>query len=292
MEKFFYILKQPKNIKLIVAFVFSFFLLFVFSGSSEVETEQLQNTIVSSNPEVKGIVTTVNETEEESKQPNQPQLYKIIKVIDGDTVNVEVNGKEESVRLIGIDSPETKDPRKPVQCFGNEASIKLSGILNGKQVELVSDETQDDKDQYGRLLRYILTEDGTNINKFMVEEGYAFEYTYNVPYKYMEEFKQAESLAREKQLGLWAGDSCNGQRELKQEDKPAEITTSQTEQQQNETSNTTPPPVQSNSAYTCDCGKTCGQMATCDEAYYQLNNCGCYKRDADGDGVPCESLCR
>jgi len=296
MDSFFNILKQRKNITFLIVFILSIILISFSSYSKEVKTQQPQNETNNSKPEVKGISTTETKVVQ-VPQINKPQLYKVIRVIDGDTVNVEIDGKEESVRLIGIDSPETKDPRKPVQCFGNEASTKLSGILNGKQVELISDETQDDKDKYGRLLRYIFVEDGTNINKFMVEEGYAFEYTYNVPYKYMDEFKQVELVAREKQLGLWAEDNCNGQLEIKEEEKPVESTISQTESQQNATSNsqvnfTTSPPDQSSSAYTCNCAKTCGQMVTCDEAYYQLNNCGCYKRDADSDGVPCESLCR
>lgn len=54
----------------------------------------------------------------------------------------------------------------------------------------------------------------------------------------------------------------------------------------------TPTPTPVSSSYTCDCSKTCGQMLSCNEAYYQLNSCGCYKRDSDGDGVPCESLCQ
>ena len=67
-----------------------------------------------------------------------------------------------------------------------------------------SDPTQGDKDKYNRLLRYIFLEDGTNFSKLMISDGYAREYTYQVPYRYMEEFKETEKEAREAKRGLWA----------------------------------------------------------------------------------------
>jgi len=286
MNTFISELKQRKNLTLIIGFILSLFILVGVSGTSDKKTTEVKST-----GEVKGISEEKPKEVPKPKQeePKQLQLYKVIKVIDGDTVNVEVNGKKESVRLIGIDSPETKDPRKPVQCFGAEASTKLSGMLNKQSVELVPDETQDDKDKYGRLLRYIFIKDGVNVNKLMVEEGYAFEYTYHVPYKYQDEFKKAEKMAREKQVGLWAENTCAGNRETKAPEVKGATTENQTPPP---IPKVVPVPVQNNSAYTCNCSKTCGQMATCDEAYYQLNNCGCSKRDLDGDGVLCESLCR
>lgn len=129
----------------------------------------------------------------------------ITRVIDGDTVEVGGLGK---IRLIGIDTPETVDPRKPVQCFGREASDKAKQMLTGKKVRLESDPTQGDRDKYGRSLRYIYLEDGTFFNKWMIENGFAHEYTYNIPYKYMDEFKAAERAAQDAGRGLWSENAC------------------------------------------------------------------------------------
>ena len=136
-------------------------------------------------------------------------IVKVASVVDGDTIKVLIGGKEEVVRLIGIDAPETSDPRKQVQCFGKEATDKAKEMLNGKTVVLESDSTQENKDKYGRLLRYVFA-DGINFNKLMVGEGYAHEYIYqNNPYKYMEEFKIAEKQAKEGKKGLWGDGVCN-----------------------------------------------------------------------------------
>jgi micrococcal nuclease len=129
----------------------------------------------------------------------------ILKVIDGDTIEVSLNNKKGIVRLIGIDSPEVVDDKKPVQCFGKESSDKAKEILNDKKIILESDPTQMDRDEYGRLLRYVFLGDGTSFNKFMISEGYALEYTFKSnPYKYQSEFIQAEKEAQENKKGLWA----------------------------------------------------------------------------------------
>lgn len=146
-----------------------------------------------------------------SPSPKAQRFYQVARVVDGDTVKVTIDGKIETIRLIGIDTPETVDPRKPVQCFGKEASDKAKELLNGKKVALETDSTQGDRDKYGRLLRYVLLEDGTSFNKLMIAEGYAHEYTYNSnPYKYQKEYRAAEKEARENERGLWSGKSCNG----------------------------------------------------------------------------------
>lgn len=138
------------------------------------------------------------------------ELVKVTKIVDGDTIKVEINNQIETVRLIGIDTPETKDPRKTVQCFGKEASEKTKELLENKMVRLEADSTQTDRDKYSRLLRYIYLTDGTFINKKLIEEGFAFEYTYQIPYLYQEEFKAAQKLAETNNLGLWNENSCGG----------------------------------------------------------------------------------
>lgn len=137
------------------------------------------------------------------------EFVKVTKIVDGDTIKVNLNGKEETVRLIGIDTPEVVDPRRPVQCFGRQASNKTKEVLNEKSVRLESDATQNNRDKYGRLLRYVILADGTNFNKYMISEGFAYEYTYKSnPYKYQEEFRKAQKEAREKGVGLWATGAC------------------------------------------------------------------------------------
>jgi micrococcal nuclease len=129
---------------------------------------------------------------------------KVLKVIDGDTIRVLINNKEDTVRLIGIDSPEVVDDEKPVQCFGKEASSKAKEILSSKTIVLESDPTQGNRDEYGRILRYVFLEDGTSFDKLMLSEGYAHEYTFKGnPYKYQSEFIQAEREAKGENKGLW-----------------------------------------------------------------------------------------
>lgn len=136
-------------------------------------------------------------------------IAKVIRVVDGDTTEVSLNGKKETVRLIGIDAPETVDLRESVQCFGKEASNKAKELLYGKTITLESDLTQGNRDKYQRLLRYAILEDGTNFSKLMISEGFAHEYTYQSnPYKYQLEFIQAEKNARENKKGLWADGVC------------------------------------------------------------------------------------
>lgn len=147
-----------------------------------------------------------------SAQDESDIEYRITSVIDGDTIKASINGKIENVRLIGIDSPETADPRIKVQCFGKEAANKLKELLNDASVSLESDPTQDNRDKYQRLLRYVYKEDGTFVNDYMVRNGYAFEYTYLLPYMYQDQFHGAQQYASDNNLGLWNPSTCNGKR--------------------------------------------------------------------------------
>lgn len=135
-------------------------------------------------------------------------FYKVVKVVDGDTIDVDVDGKVERLRLIGINTPETVDPRRPVECFGKEASDKAKEFLLGEEVELESDPTQTDRDKYGRLLRYVRTKEGFFYNLEIIKQGYAYEYTYDVPYKYQKDFRAAQAEAENQRKGLWADGAC------------------------------------------------------------------------------------
>jgi micrococcal nuclease len=140
---------------------------------------------------------------------NQP--YSVTSVVDGDTMKIDVDGTIETLRLIGINTPETVDPRRPVQCFGKEASDKVKELLEGQKVRIEQDPTQDTRDRYGRILAYVYREDGLFLNKKMIEDGYAYEYTHDKPYMYQDSFKNAEAIAKTNERGLWAEGVCDGE---------------------------------------------------------------------------------
>lgn len=154
---------------------------------------------------------TVQPTKTTSTQTNsQYTYYSVSSVVDGDTIKVSIDGTITTLRLIGMDTPETVDPRKEVQCFGKEASNKAKELLTGEKVRIEEDSSQGELDKYGRTLAYVYREDGLFYNKYMIEQGYAHEYTYNTPYKYQTEFKTAEKSAQTNLAGLWSPNTCNG----------------------------------------------------------------------------------
>lgn len=193
----------------------------------------------------------------------------VTEVIDGDTIRTSNHAK---IRLVGLDTPETKHPRKPVQCFGREASQKMNDLVAGKTVYLVVDPTQSSKDKYGRDLFYIYLEDGTNVAYTMIREGYGHEYTYNSnPHKWQAQFQEAQRIAIQENKGLWAANTCGGNTE-----KPAD------QQAQ-------PAPAQNQSAD----GVTFSSCREARAAGYSNMRRGepgySPDLDRDGDGVACES---
>ena len=137
------------------------------------------------------------------------RYHEVVKVVDGDTIDVRVGDATERVRMLGIDTPETVDPRRTVQCFGREASDKTRSLLAGAKVRLESDPTQADRDRYGRLLRYVSAEEGTDINLQLISKGFAHEYTFSVPYERQARYRAAEQEARTAARGLWAPGVCD-----------------------------------------------------------------------------------
>ncbi len=131
-------------------------------------------------------------------------FYFVQSVVDGDTIKIEIDGKVETLRLIGMNTPETVDPRRPVQCFGKEASLKLKSLLpEGSNVKIVADDTQTDVDKNGRLLRYVEV-DGYDVGAKMISEGYAYQYLYRYPYVRHIEYVQLEKDAKASGKGLWS----------------------------------------------------------------------------------------
>lgn len=145
----------------------------------------------------------------------QPGLAKVNQVVDGDTIQVTLGGKAETVRFIGIDTPETHDPRKPVQCFGEAAAAHSRQLLEGKSVRLEADPTNSNRDKYNRLLRYVYLPDGTLVNASLIADGFAFAYVV-FPYERLDEFVALESEARANNKGLWGGCNVDASNKIKQ----------------------------------------------------------------------------
>lgn len=164
---------------------------------------------------------TANIPSKNQKQKNEgvhSEVSSVKRVVDGDTFELE-NG--ERVRLLGIDTPEKftsnkmdSDAKKSgldvetIKQLGEAASHYADSLMKGRKIFLVSDPLNDDKDRYGRLLRYIYTEDGMLYNLKIILDGYAFAYT-NFPVIMKDTFLNAEESARKNKRGLWSNESFN-----------------------------------------------------------------------------------
>lgn len=148
-------------------------------------------------------------------QAVSPGYYKVVRDVDGDTIDVSIEGKTETVRLIGVDTPETHDPRKPVQCFGVAAANYTRGLVEGKSVRLVADPQDNNRDKYHRLLRYVYLPDGSLLNAKLIQDGYGFAYVV-FPFSKLDEFRSYEQAARDQNKGLWAGCNIDGSQTIKQ----------------------------------------------------------------------------
>ncbi len=147
--------------------------------------------------------TSLLDMPHEQLTASQPGLFRVLEVADGDTITVDMNGVKETVRFIGVDTPETHDPRKPVQCFGRAAAAFTKDLLDGKEVRLEADPLNTNRDRYGRLLRYVYLADGTLVNTELIRQGYGFAYL-SFPFTKLDEFRDLERQAREQNKGLWS----------------------------------------------------------------------------------------
>ncbi|MGA0863698.1 MAG: thermonuclease family protein [Ilumatobacteraceae bacterium] len=127
----------------------------------------------------------------------------VMSVVDGDTLVVRMAGRTETVRLIGVDTPETVHPSKPVECFGPEASARTAALLpKGTRITVVRD--AEARDRYGRLLLYVTrAADGLFVNLDIVEQGYAVPLSIEPNTAHQRDFAEAAHRASTARLGLW-----------------------------------------------------------------------------------------
>lgn len=133
---------------------------------------------------------------------NQPGLYKVVRFSDGDTITVDMNGTDETIRMIGVDTPETHDPDTPVQCYGAAASAYTKELIGDQRVRLEADPTNQNRDRYDRLLRYVYLADGRLVQAEIIKNGYGFSYT-QFPFQKTDEFNSLEAEAKANNRGLW-----------------------------------------------------------------------------------------
>ena len=196
-----------KNIKSIGLVILSFllfsagifFFFFSFSNNPEITPQSVSTSQSEVDDEAQGQIATLG-----TKYENfQGELIKVVRVVDGDTIKIEGG---QTVRYIGIDTPETVHPQKAIECFGREASNKNKEIVEGKFVQLERDVSEVDK--YGRLLRYVYV-DGVFVNELLVKEGFAHASSYPPDVKYQDLLVNAQKEAQSQNSGLWPG--CSGE---------------------------------------------------------------------------------
>ena len=133
----------------------------------------------------------------------QPGYYSVSQFDDGDTIVVDMNGVHETVRFIGVDTPETHHPNRPLECYGQEAANYTKQLIGNQTVRLQADPLDTNRDRYGRLLRYVYLPDGRLVEEELLKHGYGFAYT-SFPFEKKPQFSALEKTARDNKVGLWA----------------------------------------------------------------------------------------
>ena len=206
-------------------------------------------------------------------QKKMRRRYAVLDVIDGDTVEIGYQGGA-SVRIIGIDTPETVHPSVPDECWGGVASAAATNLLSGKKVALKFDPSQGRTDYYGRTLGYLQVPNLGDFGLAMITRGHAAEYTYGTAYARQGQYQAADSAARSADRGLWG--KCGGPDKPLKQPKPPQ-------QQSQPAGNCEPgydpcvPPYPPD----VDCGDVDGPVRVSGSDPHGL--------DADGEGVACES---
>lgn len=198
-----------------------------------------------------------------------------VRAVDGDTLVAKVDGKEEYIRLLLVDTPETKHPDKGVQPFGPEASDLMKKTFSPSDSIKIEYGTEK-RDKYDRLLAYVYTKDGAMFNKVLLKKGVArVAYVYPPNDKYVEEFRKIESTAKSKEIGIWSIDGYVTEKGFNAKAVPAKV--------KRPSSNTTGPDR--------DCKDFSSQEEA--QAFYEAAGGPAkdpHRLDGDGNGLVCESL--
>ncbi len=217
------------------------------------------------------------------------KLFDVLSVVDGDTIKVSELG---TLRLIGIDTPETKDPRKPVQCYGAEASNKAKELLQGQQVYLEFDPANR-IDRYGRTLAYVYRADNLAFNSEMIKQGFANSYT-KYPHPRLAEYNDYQTQSRNSQIGLWSPATCNGDTTQAATPAPTPVAGTppkKTTSSSSSKSSTAPKPAPTTTAPSGYVAGTCAYLKSIGLGNKFRPGDPNYtpERDRDSDGVACES---
>ena len=200
-------LSMPRRLLFIVMILlaiicWSGYTLFAQSGPSPVLIPEVSTPLIESTTSTLSVATSTVATN-----------AMVVRSVDGDTIVVKIDGEstEQKIRMLGVDTPESVDPRKIVQCFGKEASKHTKETLEGKRVRLEEDAQADNVDKYGRLLRNVITDSGVDWNLAMVTDGFARAYlSFPLNPKRKIQIKTAEQEAKNAGRGLWSLSTCSG----------------------------------------------------------------------------------
>ncbi|MYL35551.1 thermonuclease family protein [Pontibacillus yanchengensis] len=230
-----------------------------------------------------GVSMTEETTYDFTIQEENKKSATVTRVVDGDTIEVNVDGETEDVRMLLVDTPETKHPSKPVQPFGPEASEFAKEKLSGKEITLEFDGPK--RDKYDRLLAYVWVDD-KNFNKMLLEEGLArYAYVYDPPYTYSQEFMKAQNRAKDAEKGIWSIDGY-----VTEDGFNSDATEEETGTGDDNTNDGYTGPYDPSGD-----DRNCGDFDTQEEAQSFFEAAGGpdsdpHRLDGDGNGVACESL--
>jgi endonuclease YncB( thermonuclease family) len=213
--------------------------------------------------------------------------FTVYEIIDGDTFKVRMNGKIEPIRILWLDTPEKLTIRTGYEeCYWKEASEYAWKLLHRKTIRLVSDKTQGYRDKYSRILAHAYLPNGELFSAKMIEGGYGFRYVYGKKVTNEDtSLKTAEKNAKTANIGVWK--VCDGVRKkVTKITSPYVVPSSIFD---------IPRPISVPSGFlrTCSSEKRfCRSMNSCEEAKFHFLSCKVQSLDSDGDGVPCESICK